>query len=79
MHRTKQFQTTPRKRDFFDRKVLTYGYSRTVALGKIIPQDWTYLRITVVNIDQTNITIKLTKLMGKTPIAPNPKTNQTNR
>lgn len=78
LHRTRQFQTAPKKRSFFDRKVLHYGYSRMVSLGKIIPKDWTYIRVAIEEQDKTKIVISLTKLLGSEPIAQNKKVDKGN-
>lgn len=79
MEQRKQFHVTPQKRDFFDRKVLTYGYSRTLSMGKIIPKSWKYVRLEVINKDLSTINLKITKLLGEEPLASNQKINKGDR
>jgi len=79
MEQRKQFHVTPQKRAFFDRKVLTYGYSRTVSMGKIIPKDWTYVRLSVQSSDHNHIVLLISKLMGREPYAQNTQTNKGDR
>lgn len=62
MQARKQFHVGAQRRTFFDRKVLKYGYSRTIALGKVIPKDWQYVRITILVKDKSHVSLDLTKL-----------------
>lgn len=73
----KQFQTSAQKRTFFDRKVLNYGSSRTVAMGKIIPKGWPYVRMTIIEQDTNSRTIRIEKLYLGVQHARNPKTDKT--
>jgi hypothetical protein len=79
MQSKRQFHTAAKRRSFFDRKVLTYGSSRTVSLSKVIPKDWTYVRIGIVYKDINAVTITITKLMVSESHAQNTQTNKTNR
>lgn len=69
MQAKRQLHVSAQKRTFFDRKVLEYGYSRTIALGKVIPADWSYVRITVVSKSDSTVTLEITKLLGGKPLA----------
>jgi hypothetical protein len=69
MQRKRQFQTAQPRRTFFDRKVLKLGYGRTVSLGKAIPKDWTYARITILEKDKSHVVLDITKLLGVEPVA----------
>ncbi len=64
MSKKKQFKGTSRARSFFDRKVQTYGYSRTLAMGKVLPKGWTYVRIRKIKEGEDFVTVKITKLLG---------------
>jgi hypothetical protein len=79
MQPKRQFQTAAKRRSFFDRKVLTYGSSRTVSMSKVIPKDWTYVRVGIIDKNPNNVTITITKLMVSESHAQNPQTNKTNR
>lgn len=65
------------KRTFFDRKVLHYGYSRTLAMGKIIPKEWRYVRLSIVGQEKNKLTITIEKLMGDIEYARGAKTDKT--
>jgi len=45
-------------------------------MGKVIPPDWTYVRITILEQDKTHIVISIDKLLGADKIACYPKTNK---
>jgi len=75
----RQFHVSAHKRTFFDRRVLRPGYSATVSMGKIIPKDWTYVRISVIDKTEKTLTIKLEKLMGVVQLACGAKNDKTNR
>ena len=75
----KQFHVSSSKRTFFDRKVLHYGYSRTLSMGKIIPKGWLYVRLTIIAQDKNTLTVNIEKLMGDSKHALNTKTNTTDR
>jgi len=75
----RQFHVSTQKRTFFDRKVLNYGYSRTIALGKIIPKEWKYVRIRLIDQTPVTLTINIEKLYGEKNYAHNTKNDKTNR
>jgi hypothetical protein len=77
MHGKHQFQTAAQRRTFFDRKILRYGHSATVSMGKIIPKDWAYVRLRVVEKTEKNMTISLEMLLRDTNGARYTKANQT--
>lgn len=75
----RKFRGTSKPRQFFDRKVRREGYSRTLSLGKIIPKNWRYVRITPIEKTQNAITLRIDKLLGN-EINAHPKTpNKTNK
>lgn len=77
MQHKSQFHASPHKGTFFDRKVLNYGSSRTVAMGKIIPKGWPYVRLTIIKQEGDKITVTIEKLFLGVPHARNPKTDKT--
>jgi hypothetical protein len=79
MQPKRQFHTALKRRTFFDRRVLTYGSSRTVSMSKFIPKDWKYVRISLVDKNPNSVTITITKLNVSESHAQNPQTNKTNR
>jgi len=79
MQNKRQFHTAPKRRTFFDRKVLKYGASRTVSMSKFIPEDWQYVRISVVEKNPNTVTLTITKLLVSESHAQNPQTHKTNR
>lgn len=79
MQHKRQFQTAARRRTFFDRKVHKYGYGRQLSLGKVIPKDWQYVRIRVVEQTSKHITLSLDLLWTDTNDTRNTKANQTGR
>lgn len=74
-----QFQNLPQKRQVFDRKVQRPGYTATVSMGKIIPKDWTYVRIQITDQTQDKLTITISKLMGRVDNALGTKTHPQRR
>ena len=79
MQANRQFHTAAKRRTFFDRKVLHYGQSRAVSLGKVIPKEWTYVRIKIIDKDPATVTIAITRLMVSESHAQTPNPNKTNR
>jgi len=61
----RQFKGGAEPRTFFDRKVRHQGYSRSVSLGKVIPKDWQYVRIHIVQISKWAIDLQIQKLLGE--------------
>lgn len=64
MASTKQFHVSAERRTFFDRKVLHYGYSRTLSMGKIIPREWEYVRIRIKAETPRVLEISIERLRG---------------
>jgi len=77
MQRKHQFQTAAQRRTFFDRKVLKYGHSHSLSLGKILPKDWDYVRLRIVEQTEKHITLSIELLWRDVPIAFNTKANKT--
>jgi len=62
--RKRRFKGTSRPRTFYDRKILRHGYGRQISVGRIIPNDWRYVRIEVLDKGENDIVIKIRKLLG---------------
>lgn len=60
----RQFKGGRGKRPFYDRKVRTQGFSRIIALGKVIPRDWRYVRIAVQSKNHNHVVLVISKLLG---------------
>ncbi len=66
MERTKkQFKGTSIPKAFYDRKVRIVGYSRVLSVSKILPEDWLYVRMRVLNKLDGAVEVLFTKLMGR--------------
>lgn len=46
-----------------DQKINTSGRGYSLAVGKILPHDWSWVRVTVIEETKTEITIKIRKLV----------------
>jgi len=79
MQSKRQFHTAAKRRTFFDRKVIHWGASRTVSLSKVIPKDWEYIRISIVEKTPNQTTLTFTKLLVSESHAQNPQTNKGDR
>jgi len=64
MSQKRQFKSGPKTRPFFDRKVRQEGGSRVLSLSKLIPKDWTYVRIRLVSRSTDFISLEILKLLG---------------
>jgi putative transposon-encoded protein len=75
----RQFHTSAQKRTFFDRRVLRYGSSATVSMGKIIPKNWAHVRVSIVDQTERTLTIKMERLEVRLASAYNTENDKTNR
>lgn len=46
-----------------DQKVNTSGRGRSLAVGKILPRDWSWVRLTVIEESKTEVIVKIRKLV----------------
>lgn len=46
-----------------DQKINTSGRGRSLAVGKILPHDWSWVRVTVTEETKTEVTITIRKLV----------------
>lgn len=72
----RQFKGTKAPRLFFDRTVRQTGNTKSLSLGKVIPLEWSYVRIEVIDREADSVTIKLTKLLGSDIGAPDSKADK---
>jgi len=54
--------TSDPKDEFFYRKVSEYGNSRMLALSRIIPANWKYVRVRKVESDENYVVVKIEKV-----------------
>ena len=47
-----------------DRRVIRQGGTRVLSLGKVLPPDWLYVRISVIEKDDKSVTLLLERLVG---------------
>jgi len=79
MKRPKQFKGTQQRRAFYDRKVNRTGSSRMVSLTKLLPETWTYVRITPLHRTEKSVEILIERLLELNNIAPNKTINMRNK
>jgi len=74
----RQFEGTgeayPRK--FFDRKVMRHGFSQVIAVTKIIPDDWAYVRLWPEFVGDDECVIRLECLMRSDNVPPLARTGK---
>jgi len=75
----KQFKGTTQRRAHYDRKVIMQGQTRYIALGKVIPETWSYVRITLVKRTDASVEILIEKLLELNNIAPDKTINLTHK
>lgn len=75
----KQFKGTSAPRLFFDRKIRKTGNTKSVSLGKILPQSWYYTRLEIVGREADSVTVKFTKLLEYTQNASDTTINKTGK
>ena len=71
-----RFKRTSKPRTFFDRKIYQGSFTRTLSIGRLLPDNWLYVRCTVTAKNGNSITIKFVKLAEAPNIAPTPSYNQ---
>ena len=70
------FKGTGSPRTFFDRRVRFTGGTKSVSLGKVLPESWSYIRIEIVDRDSDAVTVKFTKLLEEFAGAQSTTANQ---
>ena len=80
MSKTKrQFRGTSKPRQSYDRKVRNVGYTRYIAMGKIVPEGWQYVRLTPLNRTTESVEVLIEKLLGAENNAQTTTTNKTSK
>ena len=74
--RKRQFKGTGERRTFFDRKVRKVGYSRVLSMSKLIPEDWAWVRMRVLNKTNDAVEVLFTKLLGCDDVASDEDTSK---
>lgn len=49
----------------YDRKVRKQGFTVVVSLGKVLPHDWKYTRITPLRVSEKTVIVQFDKLLGR--------------
>ena len=57
-----RFRGTTQVKRFYDRKVYRGTFTQTLAVGKILPPTWLYVRCKVLEKDSDSVTIQFIKL-----------------
>jgi len=60
----RQFKGTKSPPGVYTRHVTPHGYSRSITVGRIIPEGWRLVNVQVLERNENSITIKITKLAG---------------
>jgi len=60
----KQFKGTAKPKDHYDRKVIHTGYTRSLSMGRIIPEGWQYVRLRIIGKSDICRVVEITKLLG---------------
>ena len=79
MQQKRQFKGTQSRRRYFDRKINQTGNSRMIALTKVIPETWTYVRITPLRRTPESVEILIERLLELNTNAPDTTINLKNK
>lgn len=72
----KKFTGPYKRRDFFDRRVRMQGGSRVLSLGKFIPAEWAWVRVTKLMETPKSVELRFEQLELKPADAPTESDNQ---
>lgn len=61
----KQFKGGVKPRTHFDKKLISSGNTKYLAMGKLLPKDWQYVRCEVKRRDKNAVSLRITKLYGE--------------
>ena len=59
-----QFTGLSKPRRFFDRKIIDMGNSKVLAITKVIPAEWTYVRIWKIKEKPNKVVLHIEKLLA---------------
>ncbi len=65
----RQFKGTSKPRLFFDRDVRQTGFTKSISLGKVIPDGWNRVRVQVIDRDEYAVVVKFSRLVEVNPNA----------
>ena len=71
----KQFKGVTKRREFYDRKVHRTGSTVLLSLGKVLPHEWSYVRITPLKRTDNSVELLIEKLLELDNHAPNKTIN----
>ena len=71
----KQFKGVTKRREFYDRKVHRTGSTVLLSLGKVLPHEWSYVRITPLKRTDNSVELLIEKLLELDNNAPNKTIN----
>ena len=46
-----------------DRKVTQGTFTRSISIGRIIPKDWEYVRLTILEVDNDRLVVQIRRLV----------------
>lgn len=73
---TKQFTTKKPKKEYYDRKVTHTKTTKILCLGRLIPNNWRYVRFEVTKRSKNMIACKIIKLLDVDDYAQSTKINK---
>ena len=72
----KQFTGLSKPRRFYDRKVMDIGSSKAIAVTKVIPAEWTYVRIWKIKEKPKKVVLHIERLLADEQHAQTPTTDK---
>jgi len=60
----RQFRKTSKPKSHYDLKIWQIGYSRVLAVSRLIPKSWVYVRVRKVSSAEDQVTIRIEKLLS---------------
>jgi len=66
----RQFDKGANQPLFYERKIRKIGHSRVVAISKVLPAKWSWVRLSVTDSDEKHVLILAERLELKKPNAP---------
>jgi len=60
----RQFRNTSKPKSHYDLKIWQIGYSRVLAVFRLIPKNWIYVRVRKVSNAEDQVTIRIEKLLS---------------
>jgi len=76
MSKKRQFRGTAKPPKHYDRKVLRYGYSAMISMGRLIPKNWAWARVTPLEQSEKVLVIRIERLRMVKNNTPNKETGE---